>query len=274
MITITFLKLGYIATTTLVDALLDERAARKDIKIRIVSSGVKMDDTEALEVAEIAADIPTDLYIIISPNAALSGPKKARKRLKQTGKPIIIISDEPSRKAMKELPEEIGYIVVYADPMIGAKQRFLDPIEMSIFNSDAIKVLALTGAFRVIQKELDKVIEDLKNGQEPSLPHVIINKELAIENSELQNPYSRAKAMASFEAARNVAKLSTEGTFKIKEKERYIPILASAHELMRNAAKLADEAREIEKKNDTIVRTPHYSQGYTKKKTALMEEFK
>lgn len=273
MVKITFLKIGCIATTTLVDGLLDEIAGREDITVRSLSSGVKMDDDEAVEVAEMAADIPSDLYVVISPNAALSGPEKARNILNKTGKPVIIISDEPSRKVAKKLPEHnMGYIVIYADPMIGAKQQFLDPIEMSLFNSDAIKVLAITGVFRVVQEELDRVIEEIKEGKTPELPEVIVDKETAINHSKIQNPYAKAKAMAAFESARRVAKLSTEGTYRVSERERYLPILAAGHELINMAAKLAEEAREIEKSNDTVVRTPHFSKGYTKEKKELLGE--
>ncbi len=38
------------------------------------------------------------------------------------------------------------------------------------------------------------------------------------------------------------------------------------------AAKLAVEAREIEKANDTVLRTPHGAQGQTVSKTALMDK--
>jgi methylenetetrahydromethanopterin dehydrogenase len=272
MVTVTFLKIGYIGTTTLVEGLLDERAARKDLTMRVVGSGVNMEDPEAEAIANIAKGIPSDIYVVVSPNAALSGPEKARNILKETGKPIIVISDEPSRKALKSIPEEgMGYIVIYADPMIGAKQQFLDPVEMAVFNSDVIRVLAVTGIFRIIQEELDRVVDEIKEGKEPELPEIVINKETAIARSGLRNPYAQAKAMAAFEAARKVASLSTEGTFRVREKERYMPILAAAHELIRQAAKLADEAREIEKGNDTVVRTPHYSGGYTREKEGLLD---
>ena len=95
------------------------------------------------DVAKIAAGIPSDLYVVVSPNAAMPGPTKAREALRATGKPIIVVSDEPSRKTLKENPVEgVGYIVVTNDPMIGAKQSFLDPVEMALFNADAIRVLA------------------------------------------------------------------------------------------------------------------------------------
>ena len=273
MVTVTFVRVGYIATSTLIDALLDERAARNDIKIRIISSGVKMDEAEAEEVAKIAAGVESDLYVLVSPNAGLAGPKKLREVLKETGKPMIVVSDEPSRKAAQKLPAEgIGYMVIYGDPMISAKSAFLDPVEMSIFNADAIKVLAVTGAWRLVHTALDKVIDQLKAGETPELPELVINKTLALQHSDLQNPYAYAKAMAAHEAARQVAKLSTEGVFKTEDRNVAIPILAAAHELMRHAAELADEARELEKANDSVVRIAHFTKGDRRKKTELFSK--
>ncbi len=275
MVKVTILKTGYIGTTTLIDALLDERASRKDISVRVISSGCKMDDDEAVDAAKIAASVPTDLYVIISPNAGLSGPTKAREIIKETGKPIIVVSDEPSRKAARALPEEgIGYIVLYGDPMIGAKRGFLDPVEMAIFNADAIKVLAVTGVFRLLHTEIDRVIDEIKRGEEPKLPEVVVNKIKALEYSGLNNPYARAKAMAAFEAARRVAVLDVEGCFKTEGRENYMPIIAAAHELMRSAAQLADEAREIEKANDSVRRVTHFRSGELREKDGFLEKYR
>jgi methylenetetrahydromethanopterin dehydrogenase len=274
MVKVTFLKIGYIGATTLIDALLDERASRKDISVRVVSSGCKMDDDEAVDAAKIAASVPTDLYVVVSPNAGLSGPTKAREVLKETRKPIIVVSDEPSRKAARSLPDEgMGYIVLYPDSMIGAKQDFLDPVEMALFNSDVIRVLAVTGVFRLLHTELDRVIKQIEKGEKPELPQVIANKERALAHSGLENPYAHAKAMASFEAARKVADLSTEGCFKVQERENYIPIVAGAHELMRLAALMADEAREVEKANDSVKRVVHYRSGELRSKAQLFSKF-
>lgn len=274
MVKVTFLKIGYIGTTNLIDALLDERASRRGISVRVVSSGCKMDDDEAVDAAKIAASVPSDLYVVVSPNAGLSGPTKAREILKETGTPIIVVSDEPSRKAARKLPEEgIGYIVLYGDPMIGAKRDFLDPVEMAIFNSDVLRVLAVTGVFRLLHTELDRVIKQIADGEEPELPQVVVNKEKALAHSGLENPYARAKAMASFEAARRVAALDTEGCFKTKGKENYIPIITAAHELMRQAALMADEAREIEKVNDSVKRVVHFRSGELRSKTKLFSKF-
>ncbi len=274
MVKVTFVKIGYIATTTLIDALLDERSGRKDLQMRVVSSSVSMEEDASLEVAKLALGIPSDLYVVVSPNAAMPGPTKAREALRVSGKPIIVVSDEPSRKTLKENPVEgVGYIVVTNDPMIGAKQSFLDPVEMALFNADAIRVLAVTGSLRIVQQELDKVIEQIGKGEKPTLPQVVIEKEAALAAAHILNPFAQGKAMAAFEASRRVANLSTEGTFKVEEPERYLPILAAAHELLRQAAKTADEAREMEKGNDSAVRLAHFSKGETRKKTKLGDKF-
>lgn len=273
MVTVTIVKIGYIGTTTLIDAILDERSARADIKIRVISSSVQMGEADAEDAAKIAAGVPSDLYVAISPNVGLPGPAKVREILKKTGKPIIVIGDEPSRKAVKSFPEEgIGYIVIYGDPMISAKAPFLDPVEMALFNADVIRVLAVTGVFRLVHTTLDKVIEEIKAGQKPVLPELIINKTAALAASDIKNPYAYAKAMAAYEASKEVASLSTEGVFKLEERSEAMPVLAAAHELMRMAAKLADEAREIEKANDTAVRLAHFKKGDLRRRVKLFEE--
>jgi len=267
MVNVTFLKIGYIGMTTLIDAILDERASRRDITVRVISSGCKMDDNEAVAVAKIAADIPTDLYVVISPNAGLSGPQKAREILKETGKPIIVVSDEPSRKSMRAIEDEnIGYLV------IGAKLEFLDAVEMTLFNSDVLRVLSITGVIRLVHTELDRVIAQIGAGEKPELPKLVVNKKMALAHSGLSNPYAQAKAMAAFEAARVVGKLDSEGCFKTEGRENYLPIITAAHELMRYAAKLVDEAREIEKANDSVSRVAHLRKGGTRSKTTLLSK--
>jgi len=164
--------------------------------------------------------------------------------------------------------------VLYGDPMIGAKRDFLDPVEMAIFNADAIKVLAVTGVFRLLHTEIDRVIDEIKRGEEPKLPEVVVNKTKALEYSGLNNPYARAKAMAAFEAARRLAVLDTEGCFKTEGRENYMPIIAAAHELMRSAAQLADEAREIEKANDSVRRVAHFRSGELREKDGFLEKYR
>jgi methylenetetrahydromethanopterin dehydrogenase len=270
LVTVTFVKIGFIGTTIIIEALLDERSSRTDLKMRVVSCGVSMDESEAEDVSRLAADIESDLYVVITPNAALPGPKKAREVLKETGKPIIAVSDEPSRRAMRKLPEEgIGYIVIYGDPMIGAVISFLDPVEMAIFNGDVLKLLSVTGVFRLIQSELDRVLDEIKSGKAPRLPEIVITKTKALEYSDLQNPYAYGKAMAAFEMGRNVASLTTEGVFKTEDRTETIHKVTAAHELIRQAAILADEAREIEKGNDSVIRIAHFKSGERRKKTEL-----
>jgi len=274
MVNVTFLKIGYIGATNLIDALLDERASRRDLSVRVVSSGCKMDEAEALDAAKIAASIPSDLYIVVSPNAGLPGPTAAREILIETGKPMIVVSDEPTRSIAEKLEEQgLGYIVLYADSMIGARRGFLDPVEMALFNSDIIRVLAVTGVLRLIHTEIDQVLSQLGKGEELKLPKLMVRKEEALEHSGLGNPYAHARAMASFEVARRVAALSTEGTFRVKERDKYLPIVAAAHELMRQAALMSDEAREIEKINDSVRRIVHFRSGAPRQKTKLLEEF-
>jgi methylenetetrahydromethanopterin dehydrogenase len=144
---------------------------------------------------------------------------------------------------------------------------------MALFNADAIRVLSVTGVFRLVHSEIDRVIKEIEQGKEPVLPMIVVNKKRALEYSGLQNPYARAKAMAAFEAARRVANLNVEGCFKTQGASNYLPIVAAAHELMRSAAILCDEAREIEKANDSVERLVHFKDGKLKRKTKLLGKF-
>jgi len=268
-----FVKIGNIGSAPLLEFLLDERAERQDIQVRVVSSGAKMTPEEAAEVAEKLVRLKPDFAVVTSPNAALPGPGKAREILKNAGIPTIVVSDSPAKKAVKKIEEMgLGYIVVEADPMIGARREFLDPVEMALFNADLIKVLSITGVFSILTVELDKVIEAFKKSGKPELPRIVVDKQTAVEASGLKNPYAKAKALASFEIARRVADLSGEGCFVVKEWERYTQLVAAAHEMMREAAKLADEAREIEKSEDMLLRTPHHDDGTLVKKSKLIEK--
>lgn len=274
VVRVTFLKIGFLGVSNLIEALLDERASRRGFSVRVVSTGCKMDEDEAMDAARLAASIPSDLYVVVSPNATLPGPKAAREVLRETGKPIIVVSDEPTKKIADALAEDgFGFILIYADSMIGARREFLDPVEMALFNSDILRVLAVTGPLRLVHMELDRVIAQIESGEQPELPRVLVTKERAVKMSGLNNPYAYAKAMASFEMARRVASLSTEGCFRVKERERYLPIVAAAHELMRWAALLADEAREIEKSNDSVTRIVHFKDGSLRRKRGFHEKF-
>jgi methylenetetrahydromethanopterin dehydrogenase len=269
------LKLGCIGSAPLLEYLLDERADRGDIEIRVISTGAKMyDEKYGLELAEKGLKEDCDIYIVVSPNATTPGPTKARETLREKGKHVIVVSDAPTSKIVKDLDAKgFGYIIVLADSMIGARREFLDPIEMALFNSDLIRVLAVTGVYRLLQLEIDNVINQIKKGAESiQLPKIVVDKETIVKYAEFRNPYAKVKAMAAYEMARHVADLTIEGCFRIKEAERYIPIVAAAHEMMRYAALLADEAREIEKYGDTVVRTPHSVRGEVLYKEKIMEK--
>ena len=268
-----FLKLGNIASSPMLEFLLDERAEREDIDVRVVGSGAKLGPSQAEEIAEKLLELNPDLVILTSPNASLKGPMKAVEKIAGAGKPLIVVSDPPALKA-KERYEElgVGYIIVEADSMIGARREFLDPAEMALFNANAISLLACSGALNLLFNEIDKVIDSIKKGEKPELPRIKVTAKKAVEAAGFQNPYAKAKAMAAYEMAKNVAPITVKACFMEKDWEKYTLLCAEAHELMQAAAALALEAREIEKYGDTLRRTPHYDDGTILDKRKLIEK--
>lgn len=267
------LKIGCIGTLPLLDVMLDERADRQDIDVRVIGSGVKLGVEQCREVTELMIKQNPDLVILIGPAQATQGPTKARKMLIEAELPTIVISDSPAKRLVSEMEKTgLGYVIVEADSMIGARREFLDPTEMTLFNSDVIRVLAVTGAFNVVVEAIDKAIESIKQGESPKLPKLIIDGNKAVEAAGFTNPYAKAKALAAYEMARQVSRLTTTACFKIQDSSLYIPMVAAAHEIMRTAAKLADEAREIEKSQDKVLRRPHFKNGKIGKKRSLMEK--
>ncbi len=270
VVKIGIIKPGAIGTSVVLEYLLDERADRKDIDVRVYGTGAKMVVDEELLKAAIQAN--HDLYIVAAP-ANVKVIKKIAKKLKEAGKRVIIISDEPVKKSTKEFEEAgYGYIIVYGDPMIGARREFLDPTEMALFNAYVLAVLSATGALRIVTKAIDSVIEALKEDKEPVLPKIKLSKKRLEKEAGFSNPYALAKAIAAYEMARKVAELTSEACFKEQEPQRYIVLAAAAHEMIRYAAKLAEEARELEKPTDTLLRTPHHSSGRLLSKTKLLEK--
>ena len=264
-------KCGNIGTSPLLELLLDELADRKDIKVRTVTSGSKMALEDVEEALPKLLEFNPDLFVTISPNTALPGPAKARETFSRSGKPTIVITDAPGKRVKAELENQgVGYIIITGDPLIGARKEFLDPTEMALFNSNISKVLAITGVYRIVQQEIDKVIYAVEAGQAPILPKMVIDINVIRDNSVLSNPYARAKAMAAYGLAEKVAEINTQACFIEKESEKYIPLVACAHEIAQIAARLAEEAREIEKYNDTLMRKPHAKDGKSKTKTKLM----
>ena len=90
-----------------------------------------------------------------------------------------------------------------------------------------------------------------------------------VSQAGFSNPYAAAKAIAALTMSETVAKLTTRGCFIEKDPEKYIPLITAGHEIMRAAAMLADEAREMEKSIDMVNRTPHSSAGETRQNNKL-----
>lgn len=266
------LKNGTIGSSLLLAFLMDERAESTRIDVYEVTSGAKMHPPEnCTKRMEDLLKWGPELIIMSSPNAALPGPKASREMAGNI--PTIVISDAPATKAVDEIKEKkMGYILVNCDSMIGARRPFLDPIEMSIFNSDLLKVLAITGVLQVIAYELNKVIMDMLDGRPPNLPQLIVDSTVATNAAKFSNPYARAKAIAAFELAASVSKVTGKACFQLKDRSDYMPLLAAAHEMMRTAAKICDEAREIEKSNDTVIRRPHHAKQQILTKIGLYDK--
>jgi len=272
ILTVGILKNGTIGSSLLLAFLMDERAESKRIDVIEVSSGAKMNPPEkCVKTMEKLLETNPELIIMSSPNAALPGPKKVREMAGSI--PTIIISDSPAKKAIDEIKEKnMGYILVGCDSMIGARRPFLDPIEMSIFNADLLKVLAITGSLRLIADELNKVIMDMLDRKAPVLPQIIIDANNATTAAGFSNPYARAKAIAAFELAASVSKITAKACFVLKERDEYMPLLAAAHEMMSYSAKMCMDAREIEKSNDTVIRKPHHANQHFLTKIKLNDK--
>lgn len=271
MIRIGVFKCGNIGTAPLLELLLDELADRKDITVRTVTTGSKM-DCETIEGAiEKIFEFTPNIVLFVSPNTSAPGPAKAREVLSKKKVPTIVFTDGPGKSVKNEIEEQgLGYAIIMGDPLIGARKEFLDPIEMAIFNSNVIKVLACTGIFRLVFREIDKLIYALETGLNHTLPKLIIDTDKIRETLDFKNPYAKAKAMAAYELLKKSAEINAKACFIEKEKEKYIPLVACAHEIVQASASLAEEAREIEKYADSLLRTPHAKDGRLKTKDKLM----
>ncbi len=270
MFKIGFIKLGNVASSLVADLALDEIAERTDIETKTLGFGAKMTTKEAERSAELKAWDP-QMVVIVGPNAATPGPTAARELYKDV--PTVVISDGPAKKDAREALEAggFGYIILPFDPLIGAKREFLDPAEMALFNADGLKVLSVCGAVRLVQEELDCAMTSITAG-DLDLPHILASPEICTERMDFQNPYARAKAMAALHLAQATAGINAQACFRLKELERIALAAATGHEVMRAAAKLADEAREMEKASDTVSRKPHARSGALLKKTGLLEK--
>ncbi|MFW9995086.1 MAG: F420-dependent methylenetetrahydromethanopterin dehydrogenase, partial [Candidatus Odinarchaeota archaeon] len=219
VVRVTVVKTGNIGTAPILELLLDERADRENLDVRVITSGAKLGDNEAEEITRIAKDVATDLYITVSPNAALPGPKKVRESLAETGKPVIVVSDGPAKKIKDELKEKgFGYIIVMYDPMIGARREFLDPAEMAIFNGYLLVLFAETGLFTLMVTEIDKTINAIEKGESPELPQIVVTPKKAAETAGFTNPYALTKAIAAGTIAEKISDVTVTACFKTKER--------------------------------------------------------
>ncbi len=261
-------KTGNIASSLVLELLLDERAERRGLDVKALGSGAKMTPEACKAVAEELGRGKYDLILYVTPNPGAPGPRIVVDAL--AGKRAIVVGDSPGIKIKDELEKKgLGYIFVTGDALIGARREFLDPIEMGIFNGDVLKVLSVTGAFRALHEAIDKVIEAKGRGE---LPRLIIDAKVALASSGIRNPYALAKARAAYAMVEAVASLNAEACFSLKEPADYIQAAAAAHEMMRQAARLADEAREMEKYGDHVARRPHAPEGALLKKLGLMDK--
>ncbi len=271
MVRVGVVKTGNIGSSLVLELLLDERADRGDIDVRVVTSGAKMGVSEAEEIVGKIFDFDPELILYSTPNPSAPGPMKVIENL--AGKNAVVFGDSPGIRIKDKLDENgLGYIFVKADSMIGARREFLDPTEMVIFNSDMLKVLAVSGAFRLIQEEVDAVIEQIKNNSSITLPKIVVDKEVAVSRSGIENSDAKAKAIEAYEMAEKVGELDVKACFMTKDPAEYIPLVDSAHKLLRDAASLAEEARDIERADDNVLRTPHSKSGKILKKLKLLEK--
>lgn len=270
-----FVKLGNLGMSQVIDLILDEIAARQGIAVRTIGTGAKMGADEAADTEALIKHWDPDFVVMISPNAGAPGPTAAREIYKNT--PTIIVSDGPDKKDARQALKEAGFgsIILKVDPLIGAKREFLDPTEMASFNSDAMKVLSACGPVRLIQEELDKVIDQVaagKSGKDLELPYILGSPDKCVERGCFENPYAKAKALAALHMANTVAAINFPACFMLKEVEKVALTAAAGHEMMGAAAVLAREAREIEKSNDTLFRQPHAKMGELLTKTKLYDK--
>ncbi|MDM7911940.1 MAG: F420-dependent methylenetetrahydromethanopterin dehydrogenase [Methanotrichaceae archaeon] len=269
MFKIGFIKMGNIASSLVVDLALDEIAERTDLEMKVLSFGPKMTKREAEASAELKSWGP-QLVVIIGPNAATPGQTTAREIYRDM--PTIVISDGPTKKEQRDALGT-GYIILPVDPLIGAKREFLDPAEMALFNSDALKVLSICGAVRLVQEELDRAMATVAKGEAKiNLPQILATPEKCAERMNFKNPYARAKAIGALYMAQTVASIDAQACFRLKELEAIALAAAAGHEVMRAAARLADEARELEKAGDSVSREPHARSGELMRKVRLLEK--
>ncbi|WP_457615096.1 F420-dependent methylenetetrahydromethanopterin dehydrogenase [Methanopyrus sp.] len=269
-----FIKCGNLGTSMMMNMLLDERADRENVEFRVVGTPVKMDP----KCVEAAVETALDVTSSRTSQCTTARIRRTRVPLKlgrywRTPSTPQLSSATLRASGTGWKSKDSVIILVKPDAMLGARRKFLDPIEMVVYNADLVKVLATTGVFRTVEEAFDELIEKAKEGKifEGNPPRLVIDKNMLLEREEFENPYVMVKAIAALEIAENVTDVSAEECFIEQDKERYIPIVASAYEMVRKAAELADEARELEKSADAVLRTPHVPDGKVLSERKLME---
>ena len=272
MVKITFVKIGNITLTTLIDIMLDERASRTDIDATVISSSTKMKPEAAERIFPLIDQVETDLMVMISPNANDKGPQSVIDRYKEKY-PLIVVSDGGDKEVREKWKEDgVGYIIVPFDPMIGAKRDFLDATEMCLFNGYIINAFSTCGVFAYINELLDGVIEQLKAGDKPELPTRNMSAIGVVTAYPFSSEYARPKALAALTMLQNSAKLNVNGCFVEKDRQKALIKVAGAHEMVRQAGLLADEVREMEKATNNLIRMPHGKDGKLLHKVHFFDE--
>ena len=122
-----------------------------------------------------------------------------------------------------------------------------------------------------MEEKLDRTIASIISGQ-AKLPTILATPEKCAERMHFSNPYAQAKAMGALYMAQTVASIDAAACFRLKELKPIALTAAAGHEVMRAAARLADEARELEKSNDTVSRQPHARTGELMQKLSLLDK--
>ncbi len=272
MVKITFVKIGNITLTTLIDIMLDERASRTDIESTVISSSTKMKLSAAERIFPLIDQVETDLMVMISPNANDKGPQSVIDRYKEKY-PLIVVSDTADKEVRAKWKEDgVGYIIAPFDPMIGAKRDYLDTTEMCLFNGYIITAFSACGVFAYITELLDGVIDQLKAGEKPTLPTRNMSGIGVVTKASFANEYSRPKALAALNILKDAGDVNVNGCFVEKDREKALIKVAGAHEMVRQAAILADEVRELEKASNHLIRTPHSKEGKLLHKMHFFDE--
>jgi methylenetetrahydromethanopterin dehydrogenase len=268
------IKVGNIGTSPIIDLILDERADRDDFHIRTISTGSKMGQNEVNDIIRRVKKIDVDLLLFISPNPGARQIKHAIEEITKLNLPLIIIGDKPGERAIPFMKEhDLGYVLIRADAMIGARREFLDATEMALFNSYVLNVLSITGVVRLLHEEIDKVLYSVKNKTPIVFPEIIVTAQKAVSYARFSNPYAEAKAIAAYQIAAQVSEMDVTACFRVSDPKEYIPLVVAAHEMMKSASMLAEDARELEKTNDTVTRTPHKRDGSIAFKSKLLHNY-